>query len=82
MRDLKDTVKIEKLCVQTKQPVFVTKNGYGALVVMDIQTFDRLFGESYQVRTLNESIDELESGSTVDGQSVIEEVRSKYGLNR
>ncbi len=29
MRDLKDTVKIEKLCVKEQGPVYVTKNGYG-----------------------------------------------------
>ena len=34
MRDLKDTVKIENMCSETKAPVFVTKNGYGKLVVM------------------------------------------------
>ena len=36
MRDLKDTVKIEALCSEENGPVFVTKNGYGRLVVMDI----------------------------------------------
>ena len=32
MRDLKNTVEIEKKC--QNDPVFVTKNGYGKLVVM------------------------------------------------
>lgn len=36
MRDLKDTVKIESLRSQENGSVFVTKNGYGRLVVMDI----------------------------------------------
>ena len=43
MRDLKDTVKVEKLCKDNGE-VFVTKNGYGRLVVMDID---------YQNRTRN-----------------------------
>ena len=34
MRDLKDTVEIERLCAEAGGPVFVTKNGYGKLVVM------------------------------------------------
>ena len=41
MRDLKDTVKIEKLCSMENGPVFVTKNGYGRLVVMDIEYFQK-----------------------------------------
>ena len=41
IRDLKDTVKIEELCSQENGPVFVTKNGYGRLVVMDIDYWSR-----------------------------------------
>ena len=40
MRDLKNTVHIEKLCKDNGK-VFVTKNGYGRLVVMDIESFNR-----------------------------------------
>ena len=41
MRDLKDTVRIEQLCAGDNGPVFVTKNGYGRLVVMDIEYFEK-----------------------------------------
>ena len=36
MRDLKNMVEIERRCAEYGEPVFVTKNGYGRLVVMDI----------------------------------------------
>ena len=29
MRDLKNTVEVERLCAEENGPVFVTKNGYG-----------------------------------------------------
>ena len=38
MRDLKNTVHIEELCKDNGK-VFVTKNGYGRLVVMDIDYY-------------------------------------------
>ena len=31
--------EISNLCKQTKEPVFLTKNGEGDLVVMDLETF-------------------------------------------
>jgi len=31
--------EISALCKQTKEPVFLTKNGEGDLVVMDLETF-------------------------------------------
>ena len=33
--------EISMLCKTTKEPVFLTKNGEGDLVVMDIETFSR-----------------------------------------
>ena len=33
--------QISELCKSTKEPVFLTKNGEGDLVVMDIVTFSR-----------------------------------------
>jgi len=33
--------EIAKLCKETGQPVYLTKNGEGDLVVMDIKSFDR-----------------------------------------
>jgi len=33
--------EISKLCKATQEPVFLTKNGEGDLVVMDIATFSR-----------------------------------------
>ncbi len=33
--------EISMLCKSTREPVFLTKNGEGDLVVMDIETFNR-----------------------------------------
>lgn len=33
--------EIADLCKQTKEPVFLTKNGEGDLVVMDLETYSR-----------------------------------------
>ena len=58
MKDLKDTVKIENLCNETKAPVFVTKNGYCKLVVMDLECFERLMKQSYETKIINEGIED------------------------
>ena len=39
MRDLKNTVEVERRCAEENGPVYVTKNGYGRLVVMDIDYY-------------------------------------------
>ena len=80
MRDLKDTVKIENLCAETMAPVFVTKNGYGKLVVMDLQCFERLLNKVYEAKIINDGLSDLEEGKVVDGKSVKEEIKGKYGF--
>lgn len=41
IKDLRNTNKISELCHQKKEPIFITKNGYGDLVVMSIETYER-----------------------------------------
>ena len=76
MRDLKDTVKIENMCSETKAPVFVTKNGYGKLVVMDIECFDRLMNDVYEAKAINEGLKDLENDNTKDGNLVLNKMKA------
>lgn len=80
MRDLKDTVKIENICSETKAPVFVTKNGYGKLVVMDIECFEKLMNDVYEAKAINEGLKDLENDKTKDGNLVLNEMKAKYGF--
>ena len=79
MRDLKDTVKIEALCAEENGPVFVTKNGYGRLVVMDIEYYERTMRQIQEASALAKGLDDLEKGKVREGKSVLSEMRSKYG---
>lgn len=80
MRDLKDTVKIESMCAESNGPVFVTKNGYGRLVVMDIEYFEKTMQKLFEANAVNKGIAEAENGETVDGNRIMEEMRTKYGF--
>lgn len=80
MRDLKDTVRIENICAETKAPVFITKNGYGKLVIMDIETFERLMNDAFEAKIVNEGLDDLNAGKVVDGKKTLKDLKLKYGL--
>ena len=73
MRELKNTVEIERRCAEENGPVFVTKNGYGRLVVMDIDYYDRTMKEMEEAKLIME-------GLTVDGETFMKELGTKYGL--
>ena len=40
--DLRNTTEISELCHAKREPVFITKNGYGDLVVMSIETYEEM----------------------------------------
>ena len=40
--DLRNTNEISEICHARKEPVFITKNGYGDLVVMSIETYETM----------------------------------------
>jgi len=40
--ELRNTNEISELCHAELEPIFITKNGYGDLVVMSIETYEQL----------------------------------------
>ena len=80
IKDLKNTVDIERRCAESQEPVFITKNGYGRLVVMDIEVYERTIRKMYEAKLLNEAIDQLNSGEELlDGEDVRKRTMARYG---
>ena len=42
MKDLRNTNEIMDMCKESNDPVFVTKNGYGELVIMSMAAYESL----------------------------------------
>lgn len=80
IRELKNTVEIEKRCAESQEPVFITKNGYGRLVVMDIEYFEKLFQQTYEAMEVNKGLNDLKNGNVIDGKKVMDEIKKKYGF--
>lgn len=40
IRDLKNTTEISRLCNESHEPIYVTKNGYGDMVIMSMETYE------------------------------------------
>lgn len=80
MRDLKNTVEVERRCAEENGPVFVTKNGYGRLVVMDIDYYEKIMRKMDEAITILDGLKDVKSGNTVEGDTAISNIRSKYGI--
>ena len=80
MRDLKNTVEVERRCAEENGPVFITKNGYGRLVVMDIDYYEKIMRKMDEAITILDGLKDVKSGNTVEGDAAISNIRSKYGI--
>ena len=75
MRDLKDTVQIEKKC--QNGPVFVTKNGYGKLVVMNMEYYESKIAKNAEADFINEGIVDFANEKINDGKEVMKKLKDK-----
>lgn len=60
--------------------MFVTKNGYGRLVVMDIEYYEKTMRKMDEAKSILDGLKDAKSGNTVDGDTAISNIRSKYGI--
>ena len=80
MRDLKNKVEVERQCKEEQGPIFVTKNGYGRLVVMDIEYYESTIQKMEEARLLIEALEDVEEGRVLDGKEALLKLREKYGI--
>ena len=40
IRDLKNTAAISQMCNESTEPIYVTKNGYGDMVLMSMKAYE------------------------------------------
>lgn len=80
MAVLRDTGKISKLCHQKSEPVFITKNGSGHLVVMSIDTYEKQMGLLDVYRKLGAAERQIEeSVPLLNGDDVFKRLKKKHG---
>ena len=80
IRDLKDTTSISNLCHESQEPVFVTKNGYGDMVIMSMEVYERSMYMSDIYGKLEEAKQDLKEGRYSSVDDSLNRIREKYGL--
>lgn len=67
---------ISKLCKQTGEPVYLTRNGEGDLVVMDIEAFDR----REKMLALREKLLQVEEARVAGNKGIsVDELEERLG---
>ena len=80
IKDLKNTSEISQLCHSTDSPVFITKNGYGDMVIMSMEAYEKtmlLHNISEKIALAEEQIKEGKVSNAADS---LKSLRGRYDL--
>ena len=78
IRDLKNTSEISQKCHESKEPIFVTKNGYGDMVIMSLEVYNEKMFMLDVYDKLRAAEEQLKEGKVLDGESSLKSIREKY----
>ena len=77
--DMRNTNEISDLCHAKKEPIFITKNGYGDLVVMSIEAYEDMIHENHIDVAIAEAEAEYETDEKLfDARDALKSLRRKH----
>ena len=80
IRDLKNTAAVSQMCSESKEPVYITKNGYGDMVIMSMEIYESTMRQIAMYREIELSEGQIEKGQVKDARAAVREMRARYGL--
>ena len=73
---LRDTTEISEICHSNSEPIFITKNGYGDLVIMSIETYEKLVEGTRPEEIVTEAEPEYKAGTELfDAKEALSSLR-------
>ena len=77
--DLRNTSEISDACHARREPVFITKTGYGDLVVMSIETYEEMLDCIATDKAIADAEQEIAAGGQLlDAKEALGALRRKY----
>ena len=80
IKELKNTSSISEICHKANEPIFITKNGYGDMVLMSMELFEATQKKWDMYRDIELSEQQIENGDTKHARKALSDIREKYGI--
>lgn len=68
------------MCHKAEEPIYITKNGYGDMVIMSMENYEEMIHKRSVYRELEISEQQITEGRTKEARSSLSSMREKYGL--
>jgi len=80
IRDLKNTSEISQMCQTSDEPIFITKNGYGDMVIMSMKMYEEKMLMLDVYSKLIAAEEQIKEGKMLDGVESLKRIREKYNV--
>ena len=80
IKDLINTSGISDMCHRSGEPIYITKNGYGDMVIMGMKVYENTMRRLAVYRDIEVSERQIETGHIKDARIALTEMRKKHGL--
>ena len=80
IRDLKNTGAIAQMCREFDEPIFVTKNGYGEMVIMSMKMYEEKMYMQNVYNKLAEAEAEAATGQIKNARDSLKRLREKHNV--
>ena len=80
IKDLKNTSEISDMCHKSDEPIYITKNGYGDMVIMSMEIYESVMQRFSMYKDIEVSEKQIETGQVQGARVGLREMRGKYGL--
>ena len=80
IKDLKNTSEISDMCHKTEEPIYITKNGYGDMVIMSMEIYEATIKKIAMYRDIEISERQIEAEKIKDARAALKEMRTNINL--
>ena len=80
IRDFEDTNAILHMCNNSNEPIYITQEGYGSMVVMSKEVYEQKMYELDFFNKLAESEADVAAGRTSNARESLRRLRGELGI--
>ena len=80
IKDLKNTSEISEMCHKAEEPIYITKNGYGDMVIMSMEIYENTMRKIAMYHDIEVSEQQILNRQVKDARASLKEMRAKYGI--
>ena len=80
IKDLKNTSAISEMCHSINEPLFVTKNGYGDMVIMNMELYEKMAYMNDIYEKIKQGEKAIDTNRVMSAEYSLDTLRRKYEI--